>query len=214
MKTATRTKLAGMAVALLLAVGMAGASTPVAAAVSGCAEVGTSTPVLLVHGWNSDSNVWKSMIQMLDTMPAVAVDSFDYRDVHDQWVDNPGIGQALAERIDCLSRQSTAAGGGGKVVIVAHSMGGLAARCAASPACSGGPQVADKIGEVITLGTPNEGSFLRGGAGQSQAIQLFLKSLTLDCFALSGIPGSPAGALCDQRQAMLASLRTPLPAAP
>ena len=44
---------------------------------------------------------------------------------------------------------------GPKVIIVAHSMGGLATRFAASMR---GPAMPRKIGMVITIGTPNTGT--------------------------------------------------------
>jgi pimeloyl-ACP methyl ester carboxylesterase len=72
-------------------------------------------------------------------------------------VDNPGIGPALASFIDCLSQTSIKHGGLGKVVLVDHSMGGLATRYAAS-LTKGGRRVSDEIGFVITIGTPNLGS--------------------------------------------------------
>jgi hypothetical protein len=135
------------------------------------------------------------MAESLSAMPGVAVDSgFDYGEVNDQWVTNPDISKALAQRIDCLAHRSTVNGGPGKVVIVAHSMGGLATRCASSTSCSGGPDITGKLGEVITLGTPNEGSFLRGNSVQSGAEQVLLKSLRLNCWALSFLQ------VCDMRR--------------
>jgi pimeloyl-ACP methyl ester carboxylesterase len=140
------------------------------------------------------------MAESLSTMSGVAVDDgFDYGPVNDQWVTHPDIGRALAERVDCVAKRSAANNGPGKVVIVAHSMGGLATRCAASTKCtSGGPEVADKIGAVITLGTPNTGSFLRGNAVVSGAEQVLLKSLALNCWALQRVTGD----LCEMRHVM------------
>ena len=118
---------------------------------------GTKVPVLMVHGWNGDERVWDSMKGSRNTLSGVAPDTFDYKDVHDQWVTDPAIGHKLAERIDCLSQASLKGKGSGKVIIIAHSMGGLAARYAASQTVSG-RKVASELGLVITLGTPHTGS--------------------------------------------------------
>ena len=45
----------------------------------------------------------------------------------------------------------------GKVILIDHSMGGLATRYAAAQTVDGRP-VWDEIGLVVTLGTPNLGS--------------------------------------------------------
>ena len=184
--------------ALLTAAGLTAVAAP-ASAQDQCTDPGTSTPVLLVHGWSGDFTGWTAMAAELRTISGVSVDdSFDYGHVNDQWVTHPDISKALAQRIDCLAHRSTVNGGNGKVVIVAHSMGGLATRCASSTSCSGGPDITGKLGAVITLGTPNEGSFLRGNSVQSGAEQVVLKSLRLNCWAFARVSGD----LCDMRRVM------------
>jgi pimeloyl-ACP methyl ester carboxylesterase len=129
-------------------------------------HVGTTTPVLLVHGFNEGPSVYTSGSPSLESAITKAVGSavtqvtFDYSNWSRLWVTFDQIGPQLARCITWLAHASMAQGGPGKVVIVAHSMGGLAVRCAVDPTCVKGMQAADKnlIGLVITLGTPNLGS--------------------------------------------------------
>jgi pimeloyl-ACP methyl ester carboxylesterase len=129
-------------------------------------HLGTTTPVLLVHGFNEGPGVFTSGSPSLESAITKAVGSavtlvtFDYSNWSRLWVTFDQIGPQLARCITWLAHTSMAQGGPGKVVIVAHSMGGLAVRCAVDPTCATGIQAADKnlIGLVITLGTPNLGS--------------------------------------------------------
>lgn len=123
------------------------------------AQLGKRTPVILIHGLLSSPAVWgspsdpTSMYYQL-SQPRLYVSTFDYSTVHTAWVDNDAIGRAFAAYIHCLAAASKQqAGGLGKVIVVAHSMGGDAARYAAS---IGGE--ASDIGLVITIATPNTGS--------------------------------------------------------
>jgi pimeloyl-ACP methyl ester carboxylesterase len=129
-------------------------------------HLGTTTPVLLVHGFNEGPGVFTSGSPSLESAITKAVGSavtlvtFDYSNWSQLWVTFDRIGPQLARCITWLAHTSMAHGGPGKVVIVAHSMGGLAVRCAVDPTCAKGIQAANKnlIGLVITLGTPNLGS--------------------------------------------------------
>jgi pimeloyl-ACP methyl ester carboxylesterase len=129
-------------------------------------HLGATTPVLLVHGFNEGPGVFTSGSPSLESSVTKAVGSavtlvtFDYSNWSQLWVTFDQIGPQLARCITWLARTSKAQGGHGKVVIVTHSMGGLAVRCAVHPTCATGIQAADKnlIGLVITLGTPNLGS--------------------------------------------------------
>jgi len=125
----------------------------------------TKTPVLMVHGFTSDSSMWTagspSMVQAIAAATGVQAQTFDYGGKSTQWVKDSGSGAALAGQIDCLAKGSADLGGPGKVVLVAHSMGGLAIRCATDTACSGA-DVSSRIGLVITLDTPNLGTSLAG----------------------------------------------------
>ncbi|GLY70742.1 esterase/lipase family protein [Amycolatopsis taiwanensis] len=123
--------------------------------------LGESTPVLFVHGINSDATTWnvpeRNPIthQIAAKVGETSVWTFDYRKAQPAWVTDQRIGPALAEAISCLSRAS-----GARVVVVAHSMGGLATQLAVSEDDPRGGKVGDRVAEVITLGTPFRGSRL------------------------------------------------------
>jgi pimeloyl-ACP methyl ester carboxylesterase len=123
-------------------------------------------PILLVHGYNSDPTTWSAASRALLVGDASTrcFDVFDYGGTTSTyWVTNQDIGPALARRITTLAAASAKGGGAGRVVVVAHSMGGLATRCAAARSCNGGvDRVSEKIAELVTFGTPNLGSWLVG----------------------------------------------------
>lgn len=145
----------------------------VASAATDCdTGFGGRVPVLMVHGYASGPRMWTdgspSMEKVLEAIPgAYVAQAFDYQAAHYAWVTNPAIGPKLAVTIDCLARASREGGGAGKVIVIAHSMGGLAARYAANQVIDG-RRVADELGLVVTLGTPHQGS-LWGNAGTSVA---------------------------------------------
>jgi pimeloyl-ACP methyl ester carboxylesterase len=138
---------------------------------------GTWVPVVMVHGWISqDTNnaartgtfshyidlsdmpgfspdVTRSLIGQLQRIPGAAVFTFDYHPYAARWVDDPHLGPALGKVIDCLYRAS-----GQKVIIVAHSMGGLIARYAATHPGGTGRDRSGEISSVVTFGTPETGS--------------------------------------------------------
>jgi hypothetical protein len=108
-------------------------------------------------------------------------DWFDYSQENLQWVDSDNLGPRLVREINCRAQSSLEQGGLGKVIIVGHSMGGLAARWAANNGA------ADSIGMVVTVGTPNLGSILG-----NTAIGLALG--TCQAFTTGAILQVPAGA--------------------
>jgi pimeloyl-ACP methyl ester carboxylesterase len=136
---------------------------------------GAWVPVIMVHGWISqDTNnaagtfshhidlsdipgfspdVTRSLIGQLQRIPGAAVFTFDYHPYSARWVDDPHLGPALGKVIDCLYRASRQ-----KVIIVAHSMGGLIARYAATHPGGTGTDRAGEISSVATFGTPETGS--------------------------------------------------------
>jgi pimeloyl-ACP methyl ester carboxylesterase len=157
----------GVAAALLILAATGAVTYPAAAAaparsVPACENnFGAKTPVLLVHGFHEGTDVWGSMTKAIQAAvpEAAVVAPFDYPNT--DWVTDPSVGPKLAEVIRCLATDSKDNGGAGKVIIVAHSMGGLAVRCAVDPKCAGTDAVnQQQIGLVITLGTPNTGSWL------------------------------------------------------
>jgi pimeloyl-ACP methyl ester carboxylesterase len=152
-----------VAVAVLTGLVVAGVQPATATEIVCDSGFGTKVPVLMVHGLNSSAGTWVeggalSMRSALEKVDGIRVTSaFDYNNVHNEWVTNKDIGPKLADTIDCLSQASRKSGGAGKVVVVAHSMGGLAARYAANQVVNG-RRIVDELGLVITMGTPHLGS--------------------------------------------------------
>lgn len=132
-----------------------------------CAEnFGTDVPVLMVHGFNSDARIWSnkssenatSIEHTLKNMREVAVVApFNYKSVNKQWVSHPEIGPRLADTIQCLADKSRQNGGRGKVIVIAHSMGGLALRYAIGNT-GRGTRVANSIGLAVTIAAPQRGA--------------------------------------------------------
>lgn len=129
--------------------------------VPGSSRENGSTAVLLVHGFKGSPRDFAKALaggptlrSTLSALPQVALYAFDYSEFSNKWVVNPSIGPALADAIVCLRKES-----GRRVVVVAHSMGGLATRFAQGQRIDGQP-VADSLRQVITIGTPNRGVIL------------------------------------------------------
>lgn len=123
-------------------------------------DIGDKQLIISAHGYWSDAATWGkrdqescegSMHQAIDAIDNTYYYAFDYEDYNQQWVNDPNIGPKLADTIACLAQLSRDGGGNGKVVVLTHSMGGLAARYAADI-------VGNDIGLVITIGTPHHGS--------------------------------------------------------
>ncbi|MGX6741236.1 esterase/lipase family protein [Streptomyces xantholiticus] len=150
------------------------------------------TPVLFVHGFTDAAQMWtggkvagsekeyaapkvrgsnKTLVDMVSEIRAVATLTFNYSRSSTNWVTTPenpkqakskSVAQMLADTISCLNDAT-----GKKVIVVAHSMGGLATQWAAGSRKAdprngrdGGGGVANKISAVITLGTPYKGSWV------------------------------------------------------
>ena len=111
-----------------------------------------SAPVVFVHGINSDAGMWNanSAADQVAQMHGVTAWTFDYGRHSLDWIVKILIGPSLADAISCLARTS-----GHSVIIVAHSMGGLAAQYAIGEP---GSPASGHVAEVITLGTPYTGS--------------------------------------------------------
>ena len=135
--------------------------------------------MLVVHGWNGGAahdadrqgafshlidltanqvgtvSARSSLIGQLQDMAGTAVYTFDYRRYSDRWVTDPHIAPALASAIDCLYQAT-----GQKLIVVAHSMGGLAVEATFDRRLPGADKRSSEIAEVITVGTPYKGSLL------------------------------------------------------
>lgn len=101
-------------------------------------------PVLLIHGFFCNHALWRPMARALDAAghPVAAVDLEPPFGPIDDYV------PIIAEAVDALRRRCAAP----QVAIVAHSMGGLAAR-AYLRACGD-----EAVAALITLGTPHRGT--------------------------------------------------------
>ena len=185
---------------------------------------GSYVPVIMIHGWagsdlqdgshqdrsgafskridltanksGTTDTEW-SLIGALQDIPGAAVFTFDYEKVATRWVTDSRIGAALGTAIDCLYKAS-----GHKVVIVGHSMGGLAARYALTP--PDGKSRADEVSTVVTFGTPNTGSVLAGivnnsiasiGSPTAGSVAL-IRAVLAECEKLAP-DGVKSGTICD-----------------
>lgn len=120
-------------------------------------DAAAKTSVILVHGLWSDTDTWlegqPSMRSVIEHMDGVQPYRFNYKSTNDDWVTSGDTAQRLAKTIVCLSRLYD----GKRVVIVAHSMGGLLTRAALDWAAYG--TFAKKVtGHVVTIGTPHTGA--------------------------------------------------------
>lgn len=117
---------------------------------------GGRVPVLLVHGYGCNSGYWAHLEPLLDRA-RISHASIDLEPVA------AGIDD-YAPLIEARVRELCAATGAARIAIVAHSMGGLAAR--AWMRAYGHARVA----RLITLGTPHHGTALaRFGPGANAA---------------------------------------------
>ncbi len=137
---------------------------PGQASPAGCVpDLSQRLPVILVHGFSDRPAVWgsandpNSMLHTVGRIPNTYVETFDYESTNKRWIDDPAIGRSLARRIACVAASSRQANGPGKVIVIGHSMGGLAAKYAATQTVEG-HKVAGDIGLVATIGTPNTGN--------------------------------------------------------
>lgn len=106
----------------------------------------SAPPVLLLHGYGCNSGYWSSLTPLLDAARV----SHATVDLEPLTGDIDAYAPLVERAVDALR----AATGAPRVIIVAHSMGGLVAR-AWMRACGTG-----KVARVITLGTPHHGTCL------------------------------------------------------
>ena len=107
---------------------------------------GPGLPVLFVHGYSCNSGYWRAMSEVLRHA------DISHRAVNLEPVlgDIDAYSPAIADAVETLCMDT----GSKKVIIVAHSMGGLAARSYLRAYGS------RRIAKVITLGTPHRGTGL------------------------------------------------------
>jgi triacylglycerol lipase len=127
----------------------------------GSASLAGSVPVVFIHGIISNAQMWEpttpgSVAYQAARMSGITAWTFDYGAESLDWVTkNPAIGPAFARSLACLAHSS-----GHGVIVVAHSMGGLATQYALAQPDPDGGTVASHVAEVITVGTPYQGSEL------------------------------------------------------
>jgi hypothetical protein len=186
-RSALRLAIVALVVALvagLVGVGTAGATGPTCERQSehnsGIALTSPrERPVIMVHGWNGSSGALTEIERALTAAGAatagrVAPLYFDYRAAATHWASVPEIAACLAAYVREASNQYRRLTGGsdGRVVVVAHSMGGLAIRFATDPGYADTPITPDQLGGVVTLGTPALGSPFGGLGPASQVNRL------------------------------------------
>ncbi|PKB24539.1 esterase/lipase family protein [Janthinobacterium sp. 64] len=139
---------------------------------------GQGLPVLLVHGYVCNGGYWTQLSRQLAQAGIVhkAVDLEPINGDIEAFV--PQVGQAITELC--------ARTGSDRVIIVAHSMGGLVARAWLRH------DGAARVARIITIGTPHHGTALANLAAGTNARQM------------SRIDGAPSGWL-----AQLAASETP-----
>jgi triacylglycerol esterase/lipase EstA (alpha/beta hydrolase family) len=115
-------------------------------------------PVLLVHGYGCNSGYWAHLVPLLDR-ERISHASIDLEPV-------AGSIDGYAPLIEARVRELCAATGAARIAIVAHSMGGLAARAWMRAYGSA------RVVRLVTLGTPHHGTALaRFGLG-ANAVQM------------------------------------------
>ncbi|KIA72652.1 hypothetical protein ANMWB30_24200 [Arthrobacter sp. MWB30] len=180
---------------------------------------GKYVPVVYIHGWTGKSvhdeaakgafstkpdlltsrigtaAPTRTLIGNVQDLGGTAVFTFDYGRFASRWVTDDNIGPALAKALTCLYERS-----GEKVIVVAHSMGGLATRQALS---LGGSALAAKVSQVITFGTPNTGSIgaaVAGlgidAAGLTSGVGILFRLLLSYCGTLKSADQNRSDLLC------------------
>ncbi len=143
---------------------------------------GQGRGVLLLHGYLCNRGLWNRWLQRLQqrSVPVIALT------LDPPWADITRHDAAIEEAVAALQAAT-----GQAPVVVAHSMGGLAARSwrAAQPGNAG------RVFHLMTLGTPHHGTFIaRWGLGaatrQMRLHSAWLQQLALREAALPATPGT------------------------
>lgn len=124
-------------------------------------------PVVLVHGWTDNSGRMQPVKTGLESLSPgkYTFRSFDYRNVNTEWAAHPAIASCLAHYVHAVSKAYSDVGGDGRVLVVTHSMGGLAIRYATSPEFTDDPLTAAQLAGVVTIDAPHMGSPFGGKIG-------------------------------------------------
>ncbi|HEX6711730.1 MAG TPA: triacylglycerol lipase [Thermoleophilaceae bacterium] len=112
----------------------------------GCPTL-THNPILFVHGWNSSSSTWNTMVSRFQadgwTTPELNNWSYNYSQ------SNATTASQIATKVDSILKSTCAT----KVDLISHSMGGLSTRYYVRNLGGGA-----KVDEWVSLGGPNHGT--------------------------------------------------------
>jgi predicted alpha/beta hydrolase family esterase len=115
-----------------------------------------SPPVLLLHGYGCNSGYWAQLTPLLDAAH-ISHATLDLEPL-------TGDIDDYVPMVQCAAESLCADAGAPKLVIVAHSMGGLVARAWLRAHGAG------RVARIITLGTPHHGTALASfGVGRNAA---------------------------------------------
>lgn len=162
-------------VALLSLLALPSAVTPPAA------QALTHDPILFVHGWNSTSSTWNTMIGRF------AADGWAANELHNWQYNYKQSNATTAAQIQAKVDDILATTGATKVDIVSHSMGGLSSRYYSKNL--GGSA---KIDEWVSLGGPNHGTDTANFCRDTSCVEMRIGSTFLaNLNATDETPGTP-----------------------
>jgi triacylglycerol esterase/lipase EstA (alpha/beta hydrolase family) len=104
-------------------------------------------PILFVHGWNSNSSTWTTMVNRF------AADGWTAAELNNWSYNTSQSNATTAGQIQTKVDQILAATGAPKVDLISHSMGGLSTRYYVKNLGGGA-----KVDEWVSLGGPNHGT--------------------------------------------------------
>jgi triacylglycerol lipase len=142
-----------------------------AAMFTSVASASAHDPILFVHGWNSSSSTWNTMVSRFsaDGWTAAELNNWSYN-----WHQSNAT---TASQISTKVNSILASTGAAKVDIISHSMGGLSSRYYVRNL--GG---AAKVDDWVSLGGPNHGTntsyfCFDTSCGEMRPNSTFLKAL-------------------------------------
>jgi triacylglycerol esterase/lipase EstA (alpha/beta hydrolase family) len=104
-------------------------------------------PILFVHGWNSSSSTWNTMVSRF------AADGWTPSELNNWSYNTSQSNATTAQQIATKVNQILAATGAAKVDLISHSMGGLSTRYYVKNLGGG-----SKVDDFVSLGGPNHGT--------------------------------------------------------
>lgn len=117
-----------------------------------------SIPVVFVHGWTGGPMEKTAALLKKQLGSNINPFLFDYHQWSLFWASDPNIAPCLADYINKVYQVYQSKGGQGHIIVIAHSMGGLALRYASDEKLVQNPIKNGVISNVITLDTPYLGS--------------------------------------------------------